>query len=268
LAPPAGSYSGSNGQNGNGILFYVAVGGAQIQDVFDGVVGSSCQGGGGYTDHLGINAITVAPDGSFSSTTTQTGLFGNHGLPATFTYKLQGHFHGTNAAGLEVVAGTYREDISYNNGASSCTSNNQSWSATLDPQPAQTAAAPPAGSYSGSNGQNGNGISFYVGAGGTQIQNVTDGVVGLSCQGGGGYTGHLSISAINVAADGSFSSVTTASGTVGGSAATFTYTFQGHFHGTNSAGRERVAGTYREDITYNNGNSSCTSNNQSWSATG
>jgi hypothetical protein len=247
---------------------YVAAGGGQVQDVYDSVVGNSCLGGGGYPDHLGIDAIAVAADGSFSSKTTQTGLFGARGLPATFTYTFQGHFHGKNAAGFEVVAGTYREDITYNNGNSSCTTGKQSWSATLSPQPAQTAGAPPVGSYSGSNGQNGNGISFYVGAGGTPIQNVYDSVVGLSCQGGGGYTGHLSINAITVAADGSFSSVTTASGTVGGSAATFTYTFRGHFHGTNSAGRERAAGTYREDITYNNGNSSCTSDNQSWSATG
>jgi hypothetical protein len=268
VAPPAGSYSGSNGQNGNGISLYVAVGGTAIQDVYDNGVALSCMGGGGYGDHLGINAITVAADGSFSSTSTQTGLFGSRGMAATYTYRYQGHFHGRDAAGYEVVAGTYREDISYNNGASSCTSGDQSWSAKLNPQPAQSAGTPPARSYSGSNGQNGNGISFYVAAGGTQIQNVYDNGVGLSCQGGGGYTGHLSINAVTVASDGSFSSVTTASGVVSGSSATFTYTFQGHFHGTNSAGHERAAGTYREDITYNNGNSSCTSNDQSWSATG
>jgi hypothetical protein len=36
---------------------------------------------------------------------------------------------------------------------------------------------------------------------------------------------------------------------------------------TNLSGAARAAGTYREDITYSNGNSTCTSLNQSWSAT-
>lgn len=120
--PPAGSYSGSNGQNGNGLSFYVSADGTQIQDVYDNAVALSCTGSGGALDHLGIDEVTIAPDGSFTSTTTQTGLFG--GSTATFTYTFNGHSQGTS------FTGTYREDITYNNGTSSCTSNNQSWSAT------------------------------------------------------------------------------------------------------------------------------------------
>ena len=264
-SPPAGSYSGSNGQNGNGLSFYVSADGTQIQDVLDSAVGLTCTGGGGATDHLGIDEVPVAPDGSFTSTTTQTGIFG--GTAATFTYTFKGHVHGTNSAGAERVAGTYREDITYKNGAATCTSNNQAWSATRGTQPSQIPSPPPAGSYSGSNGQNGNGLSFYVSADGTQIQDVLDSAVGLTCTGGGGATDHLGIDEVTVAPDGSFTSTTTQTGIFGGTAATFTYTFKGHVHGTNSAGAERVAGTYREDITYNNGAATCTSNNQAWSAT-
>ena len=54
-----------------------------------------------------------------------------------------------------------------------------------------------------------------------------------------------------------------------GVTAQFTYTFVGHFHGTTTAGVERVAGQLREDITFNDGTAySCTTNIQTWSATG
>ena len=52
-----------------------------------------------------------------------------------------------------------------------------------------------------------------------------------------------------------------------GHAATFTYTFRGHVHGTTSTGVTRIAGTYREDIAYTDGVAySCTTNDQAWSA--
>jgi hypothetical protein len=50
--------------------------------------------------------------------------------------------------------------------------------------------------------------------------------------------------------------------------AKFTYTFNGQLHGPNSDGLQRVAGIFREDITYGSGTTySCTSNNQAWTAT-
>ncbi len=261
LAPPSpadGSYSGSNGQNGNGISFYLADGGTKIQDVYDSYVGLSCLGGGSTSDHLGIDAIAIAPDGSFSSTTTQTGLF--RGGVATYTYTLSGHLEG---AGL---AGTYREDLSYDGGASSCTSNVQPWSVTRNSQPAPPTSPPPPGRYSGANGQNGNGFAFFVDVVSSQVQDVYDSYVGLSCLGGGSTSDHLGIDAIAIAPDGSFSSTTTQTGLFRGGVATYTYTLSGHFHGNDNGGYRLAAGTYREDIDYDNGASHCTSHNQSWSA--
>jgi hypothetical protein len=53
----------------------------------------------------------------------------------------------------------------------------------------------------------------------------------------------------------------------GGAAVHITYTFSGHFHGTDASNRERVAGSFREDITYDGTSTTCTSNNQFWFAT-
>jgi hypothetical protein len=61
---------------------------------------------------------------------------------------------------------------------------------------------------------------------------------------------------------------TTKTGVLYGANATFTYTFKGHFHGANTAGAARLAGIYREDITFDNGTAySCTSDEESWTAT-
>jgi len=93
--------------------------------------------------------------------------------------------------------------------------------------------------------------------------------VSLGCTPGGGYVDQsFSIAAITIASNGSFSATATQTGVINGAPATITYTFSGHFHGTNSSGVERAAGQVRDDITYNNGTAhSCTSNDQSWSAT-
>src|SRR5581483_1329882 len=112
-------------------------------------------------------------------------------------------------------------------------------------------------------------LRFYVSAGGTQLQDITIQAASLGCTPGGGYVDQsFSIAAITIAANGSFSATATQTGVINGAPATITYTFSGHFHGTNSSGVERAAGQVRDDITYNNGTVySCTSDNLSWSAT-
>jgi hypothetical protein len=56
---------------------------------------------------------------------------GNDGLPAPARWLAASHFHATNTAGNERVAGQFREDITFNNEtAFSCTTNIQTWSAT------------------------------------------------------------------------------------------------------------------------------------------
>ena len=264
-APPPGSYSGSTHQ-GYGLSFYVAADSKQMQDVSIPTVGIGCTPTSSFADQLNVASIPIGADGSFTSTTTQTGVLS--GAPATFTYTFNGHFHGTTSSGDERVGGQLREDIAFNNGtAYSCTSNVQSWSVTRDTQGSQAASAPPPGSYSGSTHQ-GYALSFNVAADSTQLQNVSIPTVGIGCAPTNSFAHQLNVASIPIGADGSFTSTTTQTGVLSGAPATFTYTFNGHFHGTTSSGHERVGGQLREDITFNNGTAySCTSNEQSWSAT-
>jgi hypothetical protein len=109
-------------------------------------------------------------------------------------------------------------------------------------------------------------VSFNVSSDSTRLQDVSIPTVAIGCTPSNSFYDQLYIPSIAIAADGSFTSTTTQTGALFGVPAAFTYTFSGHFHGTNSSGAERVAGAFREDITYNNGTAfSCTSNNQSWS---
>jgi hypothetical protein len=127
---------------------------------------------------------------------------------------------------------------------------------------------PPSGSYSGATRQ-GSGASFYVKADSTELQDVSIPTVGIGCTPTKSFQDQFNVGSIPIAADGSFASTTTQSGVLSGTTAMFTHTFSGHFHGTSSSGAKRVAGQFREDITFNNGTAySCTSNDQSWSATG
>jgi hypothetical protein len=90
---------------------------------------------------------------------------------------------------------------------------------------------------------------------------------GLGCTPSKTLNDQLQFGSIPIAAHGSSSGTASQTGTVSGATAQFT--FSGHFHATNTAGNERVAGQFREDITFNDGTAySCTTNIQTWSATG
>ena len=102
-----GSYSGSTHQ-GYGLSFYVAADGTQMQDVSIPTVGIACTPTNSFADQLNVASIPIGADGSFTSTTTQTGVLS--GAPATFTYTFSGNFAGTTATGV------FREDITFNNG--------------------------------------------------------------------------------------------------------------------------------------------------------
>ncbi|HWF34385.1 MAG TPA: hypothetical protein VG295_03410 [Solirubrobacteraceae bacterium] len=252
-----GSYTGSGDYSG--VSFYVSPNGATVQDVYVSSVYLGCAPGGSLQDHIGVAAIPIAANGSFSSSTTQVGVI--HNTAATFTYSFTGQFNATG------VTGSFREDVTYDNGtAYTCTSNTQSWTATRGSQGTQTPSPPPPGSYSGSG--NYSGVSFYVAPDATRLQDVFVSSVYLGCIPGGSLQDHIGVGEIPIAADGSFTSVTSQTGIVGSASATFTYTFSGHFHGPSSGGAARVSGVFREDVTYANGASySCSSNDESWSAT-
>jgi hypothetical protein len=275
LAPPAGSYFGSTSQVQNTLSLFVSPDSTQVQDVTIGIVVLACTPAAPTPNpspdrSLTIASIPINPDGSFSTTTTETGVIGN--APVHITYTFSGHFHGRNTSNNERAAGTVRENLTYDGTSTSCTSNNQSWSATWQSQGNQAPLAPPAGSYAGSTSQVQNTLAFSVSSNSTHLQNVTIGIVDLACTPATPTPNpspdrSFTIPSIPINTDESFSGTTTQAGVEGGAPVHITYTFSGHFHGTDASNRERVAGSVREDITYDGTSTTCTSNNQAWFAT-
>jgi hypothetical protein len=262
-APSSGSYSGRTPEQ-SVFSFYVSNDGTHLQDVTVPTY-LGCAPTKTFYDHIGIATIPLAADGSFSATTTQYGVL--FGTAATFTYTFSGHVHGTDTSGTVRFAGTFRESIAYDDGVThACTTDNQSWHASRDAQGTQTLPAPPAGSYSGRTPEQ-SVFSFYVSNDGTHLQDVMIPTY-LGCAPAKTFYDHITIADIPLAADGSFSASATQDGILAGHAATFTYTFNGHLHGTVTGGAARFAGTYREDIAYDDGTSrSCTTDDQAWYAT-
>ncbi len=264
-APPVGSYTGGNPQNGAPVTFYVSADQKSLQDVSIPTVYLACTPGGAtMANHLGMPSVALT-NGAFDATTTQDGDLG--GYPAVFTCS-KGNVHGVNPSGAARIAGMFVETISYTDTtARTCTSNEQSWTAARDAQPTQTASAPPAGTYQGSNPQNGSPVTFSVSSDQTSLQNVTIPTVYLACAPGGAtMSDNLAIASVALT-NGAFNTTATASGTVSGHPATFTYTFEGNFHGVNVSGAARAAGMFVETITYTDTAArTCTSNDQSWTA--
>ena len=80
-------------------------------------------------DHLEILKTSIWPDGSFTATTSQNGVFA--GKNAKFTYFFTGHFQGVTSAGVATASGVYRQDIVFTDTTTrTCTSNNQTWTVT------------------------------------------------------------------------------------------------------------------------------------------
>jgi hypothetical protein len=271
FAPPPGSYSGDWFLPGNVISplqFYVSPDGSHVQDVY-AQVSLPCMPGGEVVDHLEMDEIPIAPDGSFSKVTEQNGVFKN--APAHIEYTFSGHLHGTSSSGAARMAGTLRENVTIGGGSTfECTSNNQSWAAEQPKQGAQTLTPPP-GSYSADVIDLGNVItpfSFTVSANSSRLTAISV-QVGLACSPGPNLNGHIVIPEVAIGQDGSFATTIEEPGEANGVQAKFTYTFAGHFHGFAANGTPRLAGTVREDVVPSSGSAfSCTSNNQSWSATG
>ncbi len=262
--PPVGSYRGHAVAT---VTFFVAANRSSLEDVSIPDTYLSCTPDDVIVaDHVGVLKLPLHRDGSFSSTTTQHGVF--YGFPATFTYKFQGHFHGLNAANVERAAGTFEETVTYtNNELRTCTSNAQIWSASRSTQGPQTTARPPVGSYSGADPQSGTRLTFYVGSNRSSLQDLSVASDLLVCSPGDlDVADHVGVYSIALHADGSFSSTTTQHGEFDGFPATFTYVVAGSFHGENSADVERAAGTWSETITYTNSIlRTCTTNDQSFS---
>ena len=268
-----GSYSGSSRGNYGTISFFVAPGGTSLLNVTVPNLGIACAPAGSFPSsyNLGILETTINPNGSFTATGTQKGVFAGGG--AIFSYSFSGRFQRATAAGPATAAGTFRGGVVFpSSGATEhCTSNSQAWTATHDPQPAPQKSIAVPGSYSGSSRGNYGTISFFVAPGGTSMLNIAVPNVGIACTPAGSFpsSDHLSILQTAITANGWFTATGTDEGVIDNANAKFTYVFTGYFEGATPAGPVTVAGTYREDIAFeaSGANETCTSNEQSWSAT-
>jgi hypothetical protein len=265
--PPAGSYTGLTAQS-VGLTFYVSSNRTSLQDIAIPTVFLNCTPGGtSASSELSIAAAAISSSRSFSAAATQSGVW--QGFPAKFTYKFSGSFTTVNSAGELQAAGTFKEIITYNDGtAHSCSSDQLTWTAARDTQPAQSTARPVAGSYTGLTWQS-VGLAFFVSSSRTSLQDIAIPTVFLDCTPGGATPGsELSIASAAISSDGSFNAVATQSGVWQGFPAKFTYLFRGNFHSLNPAGALRAAGTFKETVSYNNGTAhTCNSDELTWTAT-
>jgi hypothetical protein len=185
---------------------------------------------------------------------------------------IAGHFLPATGSAPASAAGTWRENIVLASGPqSSCTSNDQNWTATLYREPAQPKTVVLSGNYSGESGQNGGGepVTFSVAPGARSLLNVSIPTTLMSCTPSGGESDHLGFLHLGIEPDGSFSATASQVGLFSGSKAKFTYSFAGYFEGPTPAGAGTVAGLWREDIVFTTGGvaAMCSSDNQSWTAT-
>jgi len=131
LAAPGG-YSGTYlGYDWATVTFFVSPGGRSLLNISVPSVAIACTPPGSFPryDHLSILDTAINPNGSFTATSTQQGVFDN--VSAKFTYWFAGYVEGATPAGPVTLAGTLREDIVFAaSGANeTCTSNDQSWTA-------------------------------------------------------------------------------------------------------------------------------------------
>ena len=272
-APPAGSYTGNIPARPGGITFYASSNGSHVQDLYVATDDLKCTGEGATTmlDHLEVFEVTAkltAAGRTFKSTKTEKGAI-LEGHPVTIKFTLDGHFHSLNSKEVERAAGTYREDITFEGGSTrKCTTDNQWFNATRDSQPTQSAAAPPAGSYTGNVPGRPGGLGFEVASNSLHLLNVKIPTDDLKCTGEGSTTATDKLEVAEIAIKGkvTFKATVTGKGTISGKGVSFTYTFSGHFHSVNAAEKERAAGMYREDLTFEGSTRRCTTGNQSFSA--
>ena len=262
-----GTYVGASSQ-GYRSSFLITPGGGSIRNISVATTVVSCvPGASRYDDLLWIPQATVHPNGSFSATGSQTGVWA--GYKATFSYTFSGNLQAATAKGPASGTGSFRENISYNNGTNyQCTTNGQTWTDSLTGPKLPASLVPVQGDYSGASSQ-GYGTTFSVAPGGGVLQNISAVTTVVACTPGGGrYDDHLTIAHAVINPDGSFAATGSQTGVFGGQNATFKYSFTGNYEGFSTSGVPQAFGSLREDISYSaNGTSyTCTTNNQTWSA--
>ncbi|MGH2938118.1 MAG: hypothetical protein ACRDPE_08360 [Solirubrobacterales bacterium] len=254
LTPPAGPIPpGAYLTNTGNVLFYVSADGIHVQDVTRGTT-LSCTTGGSLNYSLAVSDIPIAADGSFGTAQEEKTII--LGKPAKVTTTFNGDFNGTEANG------SYRQDVAYEDGSGkTCTTNTQSWPASLTHnQGSQVLAAPQPGGYLTNTGN----VLFWVSPDQAHVQDVTLGT-SLSCDTGASFNYSLALTDIPVVGQSTFGTTEEESTIILGRPAKVTTTFKGHFHGLSGSGRQRAAGTYREDVAFEDGSGEkCTTGTNSW----
>jgi hypothetical protein len=248
-SPQAGAYRSSGYW-----LFFVSPDGSHVQDVMKST-SLSCSTGGGINYEFSVTDLPIATDDSFGSTEVESAVI--HGVPVKVTTTFSGDFNGTQATG------SYRQDVAYeDDSGKTCTTNTQSWSASPETgQGSQVVAPPQAGAYRSSGYW-----LFFVSPDHSHVQDVMK-RTSLSCNTGGALESTISITDIPVEGQSTFATTQVENSMVSGKPVKVITTFKGHFHGLDGNGHERVAGTYREDIVFEDGsNEKCTSDTQWWTA--
>jgi PKD domain len=128
-APPSGSYAGLAAKE---LTFDVSSDGTALQDISlpSGYYALNCTPGGATVwAQFSIDAASIKADRSFTTTTTDNGVYAGH--PAKFTYTFTGNFHSVGPDGAERAAGTFRETLAFTDTAPrNCTTMDQSWTAS------------------------------------------------------------------------------------------------------------------------------------------
>jgi hypothetical protein len=272
-----GSYTGdyAGHPEDDPVSLFVSPGGTSVLNISVPNMSIACSPAGSFpgADHLGILKTPIEPNGSFATTATQEGVFGN--TSAKFTYSFTGRFRGATSAGVPSAAGTLREDIVFPTGGTTerCTSNDQSWTVTHDPQPGPTKSVATPGSYTGdyAGHPEDDPVTFFVSPGGTSVLNISVPTIDLACAPALSFPGsdHLGILETPIEPNGSFAATATQEGVFGNTSAKFTYSFTGFVEGATPAGPVTLAGILREDVVFATSGTTerCTSNDQSWTVT-
>lgn len=262
----AGIYTGT--AVGRSLAFFVSPGGRRVVDITVTLTDLACApaGNGASDTTFVISNAAITQRGSVNAKGTQNGFFG--GYAARFSYSFAGRFSKATKLHTGTAAGTFREDIRFTDNAGghqTCTTNRKTWTATRSGPKLKALVTP--GNYTGLAGQRS--LSFSVASG--RLSTVAVSLTDLGClpQGNGANDVTFAIPQVAVRRDGSFNAHASTTGVFGGSTATFTYAFSGHFQGRNSTGTGSAAGVYREDITYTDAQGVrqiCTTNTKAWTA--
>ncbi len=276
--PPVGSYTGADPQALNtpsyDFTFYVSGNQKALQNIAFPNISVTCAPGATTPAFpIAIDSVKVK-QGAFGTSETWNGVY--NGSPATYGVTFAGNFHGENSTGAARVNGSMTATLSYTAGQTSysCTSDKLAFSAAYDASQTVTNPPPPPGTYTGADPQALNtpsyDFTYSVSSDQTAVQNVAFPHITMDCAPGNGtVVTNIAIPSIALNADGSFGTTQTTTGTVSGNPATFTTTFGGVFHGEDTHGLARAAGSMVESVTYTASGTSytCSSNPLSWYAT-